>query len=240
MGSFYMVVGDRLSNNLSIVSPRSHCTNCKHTLSWYELIPVLSYVFLGGKCKSCKTKLSVFYPLMEVLTGCLFCLCFYFYGFSYNTLIGIVISSLLVIIFVSDFLYLIILDEPLLVCIILSIFLNFISYGFKIGLYYLFSGFIIFLIFYLIKFIGDRVFKRESLGGGDIKYSFFMGLVLGAKYALVALFIASLIALPYALFYVIRNKEKEIPFGPFLAMGTLLTFIFLSPIKEFIDYLFMI
>ena len=79
LGSFYMVVGDRLSNNESIVVPRSHCSKCNHILSWYELIPIVSYIIQRGKCKNCHTKLSISYMLIEILSGILFALSYCLY-----------------------------------------------------------------------------------------------------------------------------------------------------------------
>ena len=117
LGSFYMVVGDRLPNNESIVVPRSHCSKCNHTLSWYELIPIVSYIIQRGKCKNCHTKLSISYMLIEILSGTLFALSYYLYGFNYEFFMSIIISSLLIIIYVSDFKYLIINDEPLIIAI---------------------------------------------------------------------------------------------------------------------------
>ena len=77
LGSFYNVVGYRLCKNESIIKPGSHCPKCNHKLSFLELIPVFSYVFLKGRCKACKEKISLFYPLIEFFTGLLFATCFY-------------------------------------------------------------------------------------------------------------------------------------------------------------------
>ena len=115
MGSFFMVVGSRLPKNESIVKPRSHCDNCGHILKWYELIPVLSYVLQFGKCSRCHAKLSIMYPFIEVLNGFLFSLAYALYGFSYEMIAFLIISSILILVFVSDFQYMIILDEPLII-----------------------------------------------------------------------------------------------------------------------------
>ena len=88
--------------------------------------------------------------------------------------------------------------------------------------------------------MGDLVFKKESLGGGDIKLALFIGATLGIKLSLINIVIASFIALPYALYYVITKKEKEVPFGPFLITANLLCFIFSSLITKYIISLFII
>ena len=115
LGSFYNVVGLRRPLNESIIKPRSHCPKCNHVLSWYELIPLVSYFIQKGKCRNCHKKIAKEYPLIELLTGLLFVLSYFIFGFSYNTLLMLIISSLLVIIFVSDFKYYVILDGPLLI-----------------------------------------------------------------------------------------------------------------------------
>lgn len=231
LGSFYMVVGDRLPNNESIVTPRSHCSKCNHILSWYELIPIVSYIIQRGKCKNCHTKLSISYMLIEILSGTLFALSYYLYGFNYEFFMSIIISSLLIIIYVSDFKYLIINDEPLIIAITLSIITNFVFLGTIKGLYLIISGLVMFIFMYLVKLFGDKAFKRESLGGGDIKLAFFIGCTLGLRLAFVSLIIASFLALPYASYYVVKKQEREIPFGPFLITGVLITFMLSNQIR---------
>ena len=239
LGSFYMVVGDRLSNNESIVVPRSHCSNCNHILSWYELIPIISYIIQRGKCKNCHTKLSISYMLIEILSGTLFALSYYLYGFNYEFFMSIIISSLLIIIYVSDFKYLIINDEPLIIAITLSIITNFVFLGTIKGLYLIISGLVMFIFMYLVKLFGDKAFKRESLGGGDIKLAFFIGCTLGLRLAFVSLIIASFLALPYASYYVVKKQEREIPFGPFLITGVLITFMLSNQIRFVLELIML-
>lgn len=239
LGSFYMVVGDRLSNNESIVVPRSHCSKCNHILIWYELIPIVSYIIQRGKCKNCHTKLSISYMLIEILSGTLFALSYYLYGFNYEFFMSIIISSLLIIIYVSDFKYLIINDEPLIIAITLSIITNFVFLGTIKGLYLIISGLVMFIFMYLVKLFGDKAFKRESLGGGDIKLAFFIGCTLGLRLAFVSLIIASFLALPYASYYVVKKQEREIPFGPFLITGVLITFMLSNQIRFVLELIML-
>lgn len=239
LGSFYMVVGDRLPNNESIVTPRSHCSKCNHTLSWYELIPIVSYIIQRGKCKNCHTKLPISYMLIEILSGTLFALSYYLYGFNYEFFMSIIISSLLIIIYVSDFKYLIINDEPLIIAITLSIITNFVFLGTIKGLYLIISGLVMFIFMYLVKLFGDKAFKRESLGGGDIKLAFFIGCTLGLRLAFVSLIIASFLALPYASYYVVKKQEREIPFGPFLITGVLITFMLSNQIRFVLELIML-
>ena len=224
-GSFYNVVGYRLPNNMSIVFPASHCTNCKHKLKFYELIPVISYIFLGGKCKVCKERISIFYPFFELLTGILFLLSYLKFGLTLEFLIAITFISVLIIISISDVKYFIIPDEVLIVgtlLIIVELIANVVVNNISV-----FSGLVMpilnglgaFAILYLFKALGDLIFKTESLGGGDIKLLFFIGLVLGFDMSIVTIFIASFIALPLSIVSLIKNNNNILPFGPYLSVA---------------------
>jgi leader peptidase (prepilin peptidase)/N-methyltransferase len=217
LGSFYNVVGLRLPNNESIIYPGSHCPNCNHKLSWYENIPILSYIFLGGKCKSCKKHISFIYPSMEMLTGILFLLSYLYFGISESFFIAIILSSLVVIIFVSDSKYMIILDSPLIICSVLIVIVKVIYEGLKETLFSIGYGVLIFFVVYLLMLLGNYIFKRESLGGGDIKLSFISGLVLGPWLGLFYIVLASFFAFPYAVYITISKKEGMLPFGAILS-----------------------
>ena len=113
-GSFFNVVGLRIPKKQSIVYPNSHCPRCQHELAWYENIPVVSYLFLRGKCHHCHMKISPIYPVFELITGSLFAFSFVQFGFTREFIIAILFISLLVIITVSDIHYMIIPDQVLL------------------------------------------------------------------------------------------------------------------------------
>ena len=164
-GSFYHVVGYRLPKGESIVTPKySYCPNCHKRLKSWELIPILSYLFQGGKCKNCGSKISIFYPFIELITGLLFAVSFYSFGFSYELIISLVLVSLFSIVIVSDLTYMIIPDEVTLTCSIIIVAVNFLNLGLKGGLLQLGSGILTFLIMYLILLLGNFIFKKESLG----------------------------------------------------------------------------
>lgn len=239
MGSFFNVVAHRLSNNESIIKPGSHCESCQHLLKWYELIPIISFLIQGGRCRQCHTKLSWWYPLIEIITGLFYLFSYLYFGLSPDFFISLVISSVLVITCITDFNYLIILDEPLVIGSILIIIITLITSGLVDTLIAILSGLLLFFFMLLVKILGDKAFKRESLGGGDIKLSFFIGLPLGYKLAFVNLVLASFLTLPIAFYYLVKYKDREVPFGPFLIISNFIIFIFASPILEFIDYLIM-
>ena len=226
LGSFYNVVGYRLPKSESVLYPRrSYCPKCHHSLSKWELIPVLSFLFQRGKCKHCHHPISFFYPFIELLTGVLFAVSFYSFGFSYQLVIALSLSSLFSIVIVSDLEYLIIPDEvTVTVGLIISIAI-FLGKGYQEGLMALGSGVLLFAIMYGIMLLGDFLFKRESLGGADIKLMFIAGLSLGTVLGVLVIFISSVIALPIALGLYIANKEKVVPYGPFIVFSILLLFL---------------
>lgn len=236
-GSFFNVVGYRLPKEESIVFPASHCPNCNHKLGPLELIPIISYIFLGGKCKECKQKISIIYPIFEFVTGIMFALSYYLFGFSSNYIISLIACSVLLIIIISDLRYLIIPDEVLLIGIILILLVKMYVGGWQLGLETLIDGIIGFLIMYLVKIIGDFMFKKESMGGGDIKLLFFFGLFLGWELSLISIFIASFIGLPISLYILLKNKSHIIPFGPFLSIAALLLYFSQINIDDIIRFL---
>lgn len=235
MGSFYTVVGLRSPQNESIIKPRSHCVNCNHQLKWYELIPVISWIIQKGKCRSCGEKISLIYPIIELITGLLFMVAYLLYGISYEFFTMIIISSLLVIIYVSDFKYLVILDGPLFLFYILILGLKYYYFGYKTFIISLISGLVLLLFMLVIKIIGDKVFKRESLGGGDVKLVMLFGFTLGIRLSFISLIVGCFLAFPFAIYYVFTNKQREVPFGPFLITGMLIIYLLETQILDFIN-----
>lgn len=226
MGSFYNVVGTRWPEGRSIVKPGSHCEYCKEELKWYENIPLISFIIQGGKCRHCKHKLTWDYFFTELCTGILFMGSYLYYGISYEFFMMLILSSLAILIFVSDFKYMIILDSPLVISGILILILKFIYFGRKECLIALLSGGIVFLVMILIGLIGKALYKRDALGGGDIKLSIIIGMTLGVELSMVALIFSTFLALPYALSTIALKKDSEVPFGPFIISAFMLVFIF--------------
>ena len=237
-GSFYGVVGTRLPEGKSIVKPGSHCENCGHILKWYENIPILSYIFLGGLCKKCKKPIGFVYFMTELLSGALFALCYKVYGINYNLYLSLIISSLVIIIFVSDSKYMIINDSPLVISSILVFIIKFICSGYKVALMSIFDGLIIFLVAYLLMLFGKMLFKQEALGGGDIKLSFVAGMFLGIRFGILYIVLASFLAFPYAIYITIKNKDNMLPFGPFLVSSLLIVFLNMNMFNEMLKMLF--
>jgi leader peptidase (prepilin peptidase) / N-methyltransferase len=222
-GSFFNVVGLRVPLKESIISPRSACPNCKHTLTPVELIPVLSFLIQRGKCSQCQTHISPLYPIMEFLTGVLFVLVPLALGWTSEIWVGWTLVSLFIIITVSDIKYMLIPDKILLffagIFLVERIFIPLSPWwdsilGAAIG----------FTLLLLISII-----SKGGMGGGDIKLYALLGFVLGTKLVLMSLFISTLLGAVIGIIGIglgFFERKKPIPFGPFIAVGTLIAYFF--------------
>lgn len=226
LGSFYNVVGYRLPKGLSLVKPKSSfCPKCNHSLKWYELVPIFSFLIQKGKCRKCKCKISLFYPCIEFTTGILFMLSYLKFGFTFEFLIAILISSFFVIVIVSDVNFLIIPDEVTVFFSIFVIIINFIAYGIDYGITSILYGLFLFIIMLILMLFGNFIFKKESLGGADIKLMFFVGTILNPINGLFQLFLSSFIALPISIYILLKKKKRAIPFGPFILLALLIIYM---------------
>jgi leader peptidase (prepilin peptidase) / N-methyltransferase len=235
IGSFLNVLADRLPNDKSILG-RSHCEFCHHVLNWRDLIPVISFVYLRGKCRYCHKKFSVQYPLLEILTGILFSATYFFSisnaalnpnSFIINLIIYLILVSCLIVIFFSDFRYGLIPDEVIAFGS-LTAFIWLVLFNSPQLVNHIISAFGA-CLFFLIIFI---VTKARGIGFGDVKLGFFLGLFLGFPQVALALYIAFLTGGLTGLILILWKKKRmnsAVAFGPFLILGTFLSFFF-SPI----------
>lgn len=237
MGSFYHVVATRLSNDESIIKPGSHCPRCNHFLKWYENIPIISYLLLRGKCSKCHSKIPISYLIAEIITGLLFAVCYHCFGMTVELLIALVFISSLIIIIISDIEYMIILDEVLITSTLIIIIIYIFGVSLEQAAYHIYSGIGAFLAMYAIKILGDKAFKKESLGGGDIKLMFLFGLVLGFPMSICTIFLATFIAFPISIIILFSSKENIIPFGPFLSMAAILILVSKFNLTDIINIL---
>lgn len=224
MGSFYNVVGYRLPNGMSLIKPDSHCPNCNHRLGAMELIPVVSYFIQLGKCKHCGQKIAIFYPIFEFLTGILFVISYLVFGLTNELLVSLIFSSTLLIVVLSDIKYMIIPDELLIFSGIMLVIVR-LMMGYEI-VPLLLDAILPFIILLLVKMLGDFLFKKESLGGGDIKLMVIFGLVIGWQSCILSIALAAFIALPISLIILAVKKTNIIPFGPFLSAAALIIYYF--------------
>lgn len=237
MSSFYGVVATRFPQGKSIIKPRSHCDFCQHALSFYDLIPVFSFLLLKGKCRYCKKKLPIHEPILELVVGILFALAYSYYGFSYSFFVALLLISLTNLIFVSDFLYMIILDSPLVITIIIMFILKLFYFNIAEAFISLGNGMLMFILMLIIGKLGTFIFKRDALGGGDIKLSFVIGMILGFPHAILALFLSTFLALPYATFSMFSNTSREVPYGPFLVSALSIVFLFYEKFSAVLNLL---
>ncbi len=223
-GSFYNVCIYRLPIGKSVIMPRSSCESCGFVLRGLDMIPVISYAVSRGKCRHCGAKYSSRYALVELLTGTLFLLSYSVFGYSWMSVVGIILSSIVIIVTFIDIDHHIILDRFSIIIIILAlcyhIYLGNISF-LNTGLGFLIGGGLLFLIAIL-----------GTMGGGDIKIMASFGLLLGFPKVLMALYLSFIIgAIVLTPIMVIQKKKygeykSQVPFGPFLCIGTWITFHF--------------
>lgn len=238
LGSFFCVVGMRFGRGEGFVKGHSHCDLCNHPLKWYDLIPLVSFIFLKGKCRYCKGKIQPILFFIELFTGLLFMISYYSFGFSASLIFSLFSVSLTMIVMTSDFLYLMIPDEVLLFFSICFIVIQLLVHGIYSCLLSIGSGILLFSFMYLLMLLGNFLFKKETLGGGDIKLLFVIGLVIEPILGFCSIFLASFIALPISFFLFIKKRENMIPFGPFLLVGLLIILfakISTSDIMNFLD-----
>ncbi len=235
IGSFLNVCIYRIPEGLSVVRPSSRCTACGTPIKCYDNIPILSYIILMGRCRSCGTKLSLKYPLIEFINAVLYVVVFYRVGYDAPLVLMsyLVFVSSLVVIFLIDLEHQIIPNSitlpgiPIAVVLGSTILPDPIFPGNLLG----FRESIIGCLagggsFYLIAVLGKAVFKKDAMGGGDIKMMAMAGGLLGWKGILLTAFLASLLGSIIGISLIlIKGKEwgSRIPFGPYLALGAFIS-----------------
>ena len=238
-GSFFTVIGLRLPKNENFTTSHSHCDSCNHQLKLYDMVPIISFLLQRGKCRYCKAKIDPLSTFVEFFTGLLFAVSYYSFGFSWEFVIGLGIISLLMIVLVSDLTYLIIPDEVLIFFSIYFIICQIFNVGIVGVLLKVGSGIFLFSVLYFIMLVGNKILKKECLGGGDIKMMFVFGLILEPLLGTLSIFLGSFIALPISLILLRNQDEKQIPFGPFLLIAlAIIYFTKLTPdaVVNFLTY----
>lgn len=217
-GSFLNVLILRIPKEESIVFPGSHCTVCNTKLKWWHNIPLISWILLRGKCYFCKSRISVQYPLIELSSAILFGLVYFKLGdFTFSVIVGLVFALLLGL-SIIDFRYKAVPDSLNLSALTLAIFSSTaILTNFTNALLYA-GGFA------LLRFYVSYVVKKEALGEADIMIAATIGAIVGLKLGAVAIFLSAIIALP--VFIIIKDKDLEVPFIPFLALALFIVYMF--------------
>ncbi len=218
LGSFLNVCIYRIPRKESISFPPSHCPKCETDLRAFDLFPVASFLYLGGKCRYCGNKISWRYPFVELLTGSLFLLTALLIGLELVLIKYLFMVSLFVVISFIDLEHYLIPDKIIIFGFIVGIGLNIVIkdvtlvnslLGFAAG-----GGFLLLL----------AVVSNGGMGGGDIKLAALIGFLLGWQKVLLGLFFGALVAAVIGIVLIVlelKKRKEPIPFGPFIALGTL-------------------
>lgn len=227
-GSFMNVCIYRMPRKESLITPRSHCPSCKSAIKWFDNIPILSFLLLKGKCRSCGERIETRYPIVEALSALIWVLLFLRFGLSAKFFIMLYfLSSLIVISFID-----------LRICEIPdSISLSGIALGMCLAAIYPpltgragnFSSFLNSFLgviagggsIYLLGFLGEFIFKREAMGGGDVKLMAMIGAFLGWKLVLFTFFLAPFFGSIIGIILKLREGKDVIPYGPYLSLAAL-------------------
>jgi len=216
IGSFLEVVIYRVPRKISIIRPGSYCPNCNGKIAFYDNIPLISYLILRGRCRNCKVSISYKTFIIEILTGLLFVLNYFFFGLSIQTIIGIIFSSVLIAVSFIDIDLRIIPNVIVIpftvVGLALNIYLNPIKWWMPLA--FSAGAFTFMLIINLIY--------PKGMGMGDVKLSLMVGAFL-VKSVIAGLFLGFLVGAIFGIVVIIKKRKmrRTIPFGPFISIGSI-------------------
>ncbi|MBI5216814.1 MAG: prepilin peptidase [Ignavibacteriae bacterium] len=261
LGSFINVCVYRLPRGISVVRLSSFCPSCNRDLKWYELIPVLSFVFSKGKCRKCLSAISFQYPLVELFVAALTSVLFLVYGPTQEFLTRLTFLLLAIPIAIIDWKHFIIPNKILLMSYALGI-IGIIGMEEEILISSIISSISSFVLMFVIMLAGDWLFKKPSMGFGDVKLAGLIGLFLGFQNFLVAFWFAALLGTAYGLVHHFRlqkinpqfhppqagkaiparrtcslagGRNPKLPFGSFLAFSSSIVLIFQTPINNMLE-----
>lgn len=237
IGSFLNVCIFRIPEKQSIAFPPSHCMNCNHKLGVLDLFPVFSWLFLGGKCRYCKAKISVQYPIVEFINAAFYLYGFYKFGLSLQFVFFALLCSLLLVLTLIDFKYFILPNILVLIVFILGIlYMLLVKKQYLDSLWGVLAGGGFFLLLMLVT--------RGNMGGGDIKLMAALGVWLGLKGTVMTMLFAFVIGALASVIVLIKNgggRKTMIPFGPFISAGTIISLCWCEDIiawyLSFFEYL---
>jgi leader peptidase (prepilin peptidase)/N-methyltransferase len=252
IGSFLNVCILRIPADKSIVLPASSCTKCGKAIAPYDNIPVLSWIFLGGKCRTCKTKISAMYPAVELLTGLLFLACYFIFGLTVDALKWAVFAALLVVLTITDLRERILPDEVNFFGLGAGLLFSFFTKSLDGTAQWISSRWFDFpppqmaLSFAdaalgalagsgLLWIVAEGYFRirgREGMGLGDVKMMAAVGAFLGLKRTMMTVLVGSLLGSVIGIFLIVvskKGRDYELPFGTFLGAGALLVVFFGTP-----------
>ncbi|MFA5104020.1 MAG: prepilin peptidase [Candidatus Margulisiibacteriota bacterium] len=222
VGSFLNVCICRLPQEKSIVYPPSNCPKCSHRLSAIDLLPIISYIFLRGKCRYCGGSISIRYPIVEALTGFLFLTIYFKFGAGFVSVFYFVFISILIAVAFTDLETQTIHDYLSFSGIIAGLLYGLYSgsligsfYGMAIG-----AGF-----FFCIRILGQLIYKKEAMGEGDVLLAAMLGAFFGPKGIILSIALSFLIGAIISIVLLatkMKKRGEEIPFGPYLAVSAII------------------
>jgi leader peptidase (prepilin peptidase)/N-methyltransferase len=229
IGSFLNVLIYRIPRKKKFGFDRSFCPQCETKINFYDNIPLLSYLILGGKCRSCKKRISIRYPMIELLNGLAYLFFFWNYGLTLHFFVFSFLSSILIAIFFIDLDFQIIPDMFTIPGMVIGLGISLAPGG--IGIIDSAIGLVVGGgVLYLIAELGDRLFKKESMGGGDIKMAAMLGAFLGWQKVVFIFFAGAVIGLVISIVIMFFSSElrskRVIPFGPFLAIAAVVAIVY--------------
>lgn len=239
IGSFLNVCIYRIAREESIAFPPSHCTNCGYELKSKDLIPVFSYLFLKGKCRKCEERISIKYPIVEVVNSIIYILIYINFGFSFLFFKLCIFSSLMIVIGVIDFETKFVYKSTVIFGIISGIVFLTIDLILTKNILWsnIIGAFIGFVVIWLIVVI------TRGMGEGDIDIALICGLFLGVKGIGITLFLAFVIGgivAAFILIFKLKGRKAEIAFGPYLAIGALIAMLWGQNLIDYYIKLFII
>lgn len=241
VGSFLNVCIHRIPKRESIIAPGSHCPHCRVAIHWYDNIPIVSFILLLGRCRACRTKISLRYPIVEFLAASLILLFFVSFGLSEKFFAyAILVSGLIVATFV-DFAIQEIPDEVSLGGLTIGLILSVVFpalFG-ETSRLWSFSNSVLGALaggvsIYLTGIVGEFVFKKEAMGGGDVKLMAMIGAFLGWKLVLLTFFIAPFFGAGVGIYMKLKYGNDTIPYGPYLSLGAMVAILWGNHILRFL------
>ncbi len=236
IGSFLNVLIYRIPRKISFGLSRSICPSCKEKIGFYDNVPILSFLILGGKCRKCKARISLRYPFVELLNAAAYLFLFSEFGLTTPFYAYSFLASVLLTIFFIDIDFQIIPDILTLPGIAVGLALSLAPHGLGI----INSAVGVFVgggVLYLVAIFGDWLFKKESMGGGDIKMAAMLGAFLGWQKVIFVFFASAVIGLVISLVLMYFSKRirstRMIPYGPFLAIAAMIAVIYGDAVISF-------
>ena len=234
-GSFLNMLIYRLPLGISLTNPkRSTCTTCNHTILWYENIPVLSYLFLKGKCSNCENKISIFYPIIELLTAVVTLLLYIKLGLNIKFYFMLFIFYILIVLSCIDLRYKAVPDYLLVLLVAVTITYLIVYKIETLSVFFIFAGGIfmidLFVTYYIqnikAKLLNDPSLEtQKAIGEGDIPIIAVIGGLLGLEFGILAIFLSAIFAIIPSIINMISKKEIETPFIPYLSLAFFVTYM---------------